>query len=75
MFVAQTSSSCTEVTEEQVQAAVSRVLCVTWKEQNESSIYLPETASAVNDMVQQRNSIEIQVIVLFHVSLWGDIDV
>jgi len=50
------------VSEEQVHAAVSRVLCVTWKEQNESAIYLPETASALNDLMQEGNvTIDIQV--------------
>ncbi|KAJ9575045.1 hypothetical protein L9F63_007780, partial [Diploptera punctata] len=58
-----TSSSCTEVTEEQVQAAVSRVLCVTWKEQNESAIYLPETASVLSSVVQERNSIDVQDLI------------
>jgi phage terminase large subunit-like protein len=58
----QTSSSCTEVSEEQVHAAVSRVLCVTWKEQNESAIFLPETASAVNNLMQEGNvTVDIQV--------------
>jgi hypothetical protein len=50
------------VSEEQVYATVSRVLCVTWKEQNESAIFLPETASALNDLMQEGNiTVDIQV--------------
>lgn len=43
-------------------ATVSRVLCVTWKEQSESAIFLPETASALNDLMQEGNTtVDIQV--------------
>jgi hypothetical protein len=50
------------VSEEQVYATVSRVLCVTWKEQNESAIFLPETASALNDLMLEGNTtVDIQV--------------
>lgn len=43
-------------------ATVSRVLCVTWKEQNESAIFLPETTSALNDLMQEGNiTVDIQV--------------
>lgn len=50
------------MSEEQVHAVVSRVLCVTWKEQNESAVFLPETASAFNDFMQEGNTtIDIQV--------------
>ncbi|XP_066992504.2 ubiquitin conjugation factor E4 B isoform X2 [Anabrus simplex] len=47
-----TSSSCTEVSEEQVHSAVSRVLCVSWREKTEGTIFLPETASAFNELLQ-----------------------
>lgn len=50
------------MSEEQVYATVSRVLCVTWKERNESAIFLPETASASNDLMQEGNTtVDIQV--------------
>ncbi|XP_058788728.1 ubiquitin conjugation factor E4 B [Phymastichus coffea] len=41
------SSSTGEITLEQVHAAVSRILCVSWKETSEGTIYLPETAKHV----------------------------
>lgn len=50
------------MSEEQVHAAVSRVLRITWKEQDESAIFLPETASAMNALMQEENAaIDIQV--------------
>lgn len=42
-----TTSSSTEVTVEQIHAVVSRVLCVSWKESTEGSIFLPQTAANV----------------------------
>ncbi|GLG94106.1 Ubiquitin conjugation factor E4 B [Gryllus bimaculatus] len=59
-----TSSSCTEVSEDQVQATVSRVLCVSWKEKTEGSIFLSETASAVRDSVQEgQSSFDAQALI------------
>lgn len=44
-----TSSSSTEMSEEQLHAAIGRILCVNWKEESENSIYLPETAEMVHE--------------------------
>ncbi|XP_012285979.1 ubiquitin conjugation factor E4 B [Orussus abietinus] len=42
-----TTSSSIEVTVDQIHTVISRVLCVSWKEPAEGSIYLPETAAVV----------------------------
>ena len=41
----QTTSSSNEITVEQIHAIISRVLCVSWKEPTEKTIFLPETSS------------------------------
>ncbi|XP_033342971.1 ubiquitination factor E4B isoform X1 [Megalopta genalis] len=40
-----TTSSSTEVTIEQIHSVVSRVLCISWKEPAEGTIFLPQTTS------------------------------
>ncbi|GLV34489.1 Ubiquitination factor E4B [Carabus blaptoides fortunei] len=45
-----TSSSSTEITEEQVHSAICRVLCVSWKDQSEHYIDLPETAETLREI-------------------------
>ncbi|XP_049949366.1 ubiquitin conjugation factor E4 B [Schistocerca serialis cubense] len=45
-----TSSSCNDITDDQVHATVSRVLCVSWKEKTDKAIYLPETAAAIEEV-------------------------
>ena len=40
-----TTSSSTEVTMEQIHSVISRVLCISWKESAEGTIFLPQTAS------------------------------
>lgn len=56
----------TESTEEQVQMAISRALCVTWSQgqQNDSSlIFLPETAAGLNQRKQDGDGpIDTQVL-------------
>lgn len=47
-----TSSSSTEITEEQVYSAISRVLCINWKEKNSQSIHIPETAESIRENPQ-----------------------
>ncbi|KAK9507640.1 hypothetical protein O3M35_007452 [Rhynocoris fuscipes] len=42
-----TTSTSSEVPEEFLQGVVARVLCVSWTEQSESTIYLPQTAAVV----------------------------
>ncbi|XP_076166948.1 ubiquitination factor E4B [Ptiloglossa arizonensis] len=43
-----TTSSSTEVTIEQIHSVVSRVLCISWKEPTEGTIFLPQTASHIS---------------------------
>ncbi|XP_076290726.1 ubiquitination factor E4B isoform X1 [Lasioglossum baleicum] len=43
-----TTSSSTEVTTEQIHSVISRVLCISWKEPTEGTIFLPQTASQVS---------------------------
>ncbi|XP_076223134.1 ubiquitination factor E4B isoform X2 [Nomia melanderi] len=43
-----TTSSSTEVTIEQIHSVVSRVLCISWKEPAEGTIFLPQTASQIS---------------------------
>ncbi|XP_063243821.1 ubiquitin conjugation factor E4 B [Bacillus rossius redtenbacheri] len=47
------SSSCAEGLEEQVNATVSRVLGVSWKEPVDGTVFLPDTASAVGETLQE----------------------
>lgn len=44
-----TSSSSTEITEEQVHAAIERVLCINWKEKNDHSVFVPETSESFKE--------------------------
>lgn len=48
-----TLSSSTEISEEQMYSVVSRVLCVSWTQQSESSIFLPETAATISQRAQE----------------------
>ncbi|XP_075218617.1 ubiquitination factor E4B [Lycorma delicatula] len=58
------SSSGTEVTEEQVNNVVSRVLCVSWTQQSESATFLPETAAIINQRNREEQpSIDIQDLI------------
>ncbi|XP_076648891.1 ubiquitination factor E4B isoform X2 [Halictus rubicundus] len=43
-----TTSSSTEITTEQIHSVISRVLCISWKEPTEGTIFLPQTASQVS---------------------------
>ncbi|XP_039301602.1 ubiquitin conjugation factor E4 B isoform X2 [Nilaparvata lugens] len=48
-----TLSSSTEISEEQMYSVVSRVLCVSWTQQSESSTFLPETAATISQRAQE----------------------
>ncbi|XP_046673336.1 ubiquitin conjugation factor E4 B isoform X1 [Homalodisca vitripennis] len=49
------TSSTSDSTEDQVQATISRVLCVSWSQgnQSDSSIFLPETAAGMSQRKQE----------------------
>lgn len=58
------SSSGGEVTEDQVHSVVCRVLCVSWTQQSESAIFLPETAAVINQRNQEEQpSIFVQDLI------------
>ncbi|KAG7198729.1 hypothetical protein KM043_001720 [Ampulex compressa] len=65
-----TTSSSTEVTTEQVHSVVSRVLCVSWKESTEGTIYLPQasvhiTTQKVSDVVDIVDQALTEVLNMF----------
>ncbi|XP_014256792.1 ubiquitin conjugation factor E4 B isoform X2 [Cimex lectularius] len=58
-----TISTGSEVPEEYLQTVVSRVLCVSWTEQAESTIYLPETAAVMSERQKEEQQTDIQDLI------------
>ncbi|KAL1117669.1 hypothetical protein AAG570_003984 [Ranatra chinensis] len=58
-----TTSTCNESSDEVVNSTVSRVLCVSWTEQSESAIFLPETAEVLNDRHSEGVSTDYQDLI------------
>ena len=57
----QTTSTGTEINDELVHNSVSRILCVSWVEQSENAIFLPETAAVLNERQKEGIPTDIQV--------------
>uniref|UniRef100_A0A0V0G5H1 Ubiquitin conjugation factor E4 B n=1 Tax=Triatoma dimidiata TaxID=72491 RepID=A0A0V0G5H1_TRIDM len=58
-----TISTGSEVTEEFLQGVIARVLCVSWTEQSESTIYLPQTAAVITERQLEGINTDLQDLI------------
>lgn len=56
-----TVSSSAEVTEDVVLSTISRVLCVSWTDRSEATVFLPHTAEAVKEARQEDPAMPVNV--------------
>uniref|UniRef100_A0A069DY57 Ubiquitin conjugation factor E4 B n=1 Tax=Panstrongylus megistus TaxID=65343 RepID=A0A069DY57_9HEMI len=58
-----TISTGSEVPEEFLQGVIARVLCVSWTEQSESTIYLPQTAAVITERQLEGLNTDLQDLI------------
>ncbi|XP_034248933.1 ubiquitin conjugation factor E4 B [Thrips palmi] len=56
-----TVSSSAEVTEDVVLSTISRVLCVSWTDRSEATVFLPHTAEAIKEARQEDPAMPVNV--------------
>lgn len=61
VLIFQTISTSSEVPEEFLQSMVGRILCVSWGEQSESTIFLPETARVISERQREGQPTDLEV--------------
>ncbi|BES87556.1 factor E4 [Nesidiocoris tenuis] len=58
-----TISTGSEVSEEFLQSMVGRILCVSWSEQSESTIFLPETAAVISERLKDNQPTDLKDLI------------
>uniref|UniRef100_A0A0A9Z5W3 Ubiquitin conjugation factor E4 B n=1 Tax=Lygus hesperus TaxID=30085 RepID=A0A0A9Z5W3_LYGHE len=58
-----TVSTGSEVPEEFLQSMVGRILCVSWSEQSESTIFLPETAAVISERQREGQPTDLEDLI------------